>query len=51
MKELLIKKYQEYIDNIAWHIRTNKPDINKEAFYYERMAIYEAFIEDLKKLS
>lgn len=50
MKELLIEKYQTYIDNIAWHIRTNKPGNDELTYCYERMATYEAFIEDLNKL-
>lgn len=48
--QYLITKYEKFIANISWHIRTNKPtgaeltELNKEIEFFQR------FVDDLKSI-
>ena len=45
-----INKYAKYIDNLQWHINTNKP-VGKELEYIEqRISDFKQVINDLKEL-
>lgn len=49
-RNALVNKYQKYIDNIEWHIKTNQPpeeEINK---CNSQIGYYKEFINDLKFL-
>jgi len=46
-----IKKYQRFIDNLEWHIKTNNPDDVELTVITMRANLYKETIADLKSLS
>lgn len=49
--EMLIKKYNKYIQNIKWHIETNKPKGKQLSDCQNNVIVYEEVVKDLTKLS
>ena len=47
----LIDKYQKQVDNLNWHIQTNKPQIDERLKCMQRISDFSDIIYDLKQLT
>lgn len=47
----LLEKYTRYVENIKWHVKTNKPALPEESTCRHRIKCYEEIIDDLQKLT
>jgi len=47
----LIDKYQKQIDNLKWHIETNKPQIDERLKCMQRISDFSDVVYDLKQLT
>lgn len=48
--EYKINKYVKYVDNLRWHIDTNKPDGEELKSLQKRILTYREILEDLREL-
>jgi hypothetical protein len=50
IKTVLIEKYEKYVANLQWHIKTNKPFGTELTLINQRLRDFSEMLEDLKKL-
>lgn len=48
--DFFIKKYQTYIDNLEWHMKTNKPQDKSLDDCKKKITTLTEFVNDLKKI-